>query len=245
MKEAPLVKRFPLNAAGRDFCVGDIHGHFSRLQAALDEIGFDPAVDRLFSVGDLVDRGPECEQVLQWLDKPWFHPVRGNHDDYVCRFDSCMVGNWLENGGLWFQGLTDYEKGEFAAWFRQLPIAIEVATPSGPVGIVHADCPGRNWPALLHGLENMQGGELRALRNSCMWSRRRCQELDTTGVGHVRALVVGHTPMNEPTALGNVIHIDTAGWNHKAGGYFTLLDLHSLRAFCCVEGESSESKVQL
>jgi len=28
--------------------------------------------DRLFSVGDLVNRGSESEQVLGWLAKPWF-----------------------------------------------------------------------------------------------------------------------------------------------------------------------------
>lgn len=64
------LKHFTVNTAGRDFAVGDIHGHFTRLQVALDAVSFDPAVDRLFSVGDLVDRGPESEQVLEWLAKP-------------------------------------------------------------------------------------------------------------------------------------------------------------------------------
>ena len=36
--------RFALNAAGRDFAVGDIHGHFSRLEEALSEVGFDVGV---------------------------------------------------------------------------------------------------------------------------------------------------------------------------------------------------------
>ncbi|MCA4078770.1 metallophosphoesterase, partial [Pseudomonas kurunegalensis] len=57
--EVVRIKRFAANRAGRDFAVGDIHGHFTRLQAALDSAGFDPAIDRLFSVGDLVDRGPD------------------------------------------------------------------------------------------------------------------------------------------------------------------------------------------
>ena len=61
------LQRFELNTAGRDFGVGDIHGYFTKLQAALDAIGFNPAVDRLFSVGDLVDRGPESAEVDTWL----------------------------------------------------------------------------------------------------------------------------------------------------------------------------------
>ena len=56
---ASAMPRFAQNTVGRDFAVGDIHGCFTELQRGLDAIGFDPSTDRLFSVGDLVDRGPE------------------------------------------------------------------------------------------------------------------------------------------------------------------------------------------
>ncbi|MEH8245260.1 metallophosphoesterase [Aeromonas veronii] len=226
-----LVKKFSANTAGRDFAVGDIHGHFTLLQQALDKVGFDSARDRLFSVGDLVDRGPECELVLEWLAKPWFHPVRGNHDDYVCRHDTCDTGNWLQNGGAWFMSLLDVERGEYAAQFRELPIAIEVETPGGLIGLVHADCPFPSWRLLLDHLEGRYGGtNLRTIKNVCMWSRRRVEQGDESGVSDVHALVVGHTPMSSPVALGNVIHIDTAGWCPQKGGAFTLLNLQSLQA---------------
>ena len=80
------LMRFPQNTQGRDFAVGDIHGCFNRLQGVLDEMGFDPAKDRLFSVGDLVDRGPDCDQVLDWITRPWFHAVRGNHEDMAMQW---------------------------------------------------------------------------------------------------------------------------------------------------------------
>lgn len=50
-----LVAAIHLAATGR----GDIRGCFNRLQAGLELLGFDPDKDRLFSVGDLVDWGPE------------------------------------------------------------------------------------------------------------------------------------------------------------------------------------------
>jgi serine/threonine protein phosphatase 1 len=50
---------------------------------------------------------------------------------------------------------------------------------------------------------------------------------NTDGVEGVRALIVGHTPLRQVAVLGNVYHIDTAGW---ASGYFTLLDLRTLEA---------------
>lgn len=228
-----LIKRFPINTVGRDFAVGDIHGHFTLLQRALDAAGFDPATDRLFSVGDLVDRGPECRSSIDWLAKPWFQPVRGNHDDYVVRFDTCDVDNWVYNGGAWFAGLAFDEQREFAAQFAELPIAIEVETPGGLVGLVHADCPFPSWRHLqivLSGEADVSKRELKLVLNTCMWSRSRIEQGDTDGVQDVRAMVVGHTPLRQAAVLGNVHYIDTMGWRPQDDGYFTLLDLHSLQS---------------
>ena len=227
--EVSRVKRFAANTAGRDFAVGDIHGHFTRLQAALDAAGFDPAVDRLFSVGDLVDRGPECEDVIKWLNKPWFHPVRGNHDDYVCRFDTCDIGNWMYNGGTWFVGMPLNEQQNYQVMFQDLPIAIEVETAQGLIGIVHADCPFQSWGQLRAELESPESSKrLKQVQNSCMWSRSRVENRDMTPVSDMRAVVVGHTPLRQPMVLGNVHHIDTGGWFPDGSGYFTLLELGTL-----------------
>lgn len=231
MTAPALIKRFPINTVGRDFAVGDIHGHFTLLQQALDAAGFNPATDRLFSVGDLVDRGPECRQAIDWLARPWFHPVRGNHDDYVVRFDTCDIDNWVYNGGDWFAGLAWDDQREFATQFAGLPIAIEVETPAGLIGLVHADCPFAKWSTLRLALSApITSKEKNLVTNTCMWSRSRIQSGDTTGVQDVHAMVVGHTPLRRPAVLGNVYHIDTMGWRPQDDGYFTLLDLHSLQA---------------
>lgn len=221
------IKRFTKNTAGRDFCVGDIHGHFTKLQKALDGIGFDPVRDRLFSVGDLVDRGPECRDALEWLDKPWFHSVRGNHDDYVCRFDTCDVNNWVYNGGSWFAGMAWDEQREFATQFRELPFAIEVETEDGLVGIVHAECGRTTWAQfrseLITPIHSRQ--EQKNMRNTAMWSRKRIDAMDESGIPDLRAMIVGHEVVSEVTWLGNVCYIDTGG--HRIGK-FTILDLNSL-----------------
>lgn len=221
------IKRFTKNTAGRDFCVGDIHGHFTKLQKAMDGIGFDPLCDRLFSVGDLVDRGPECRDALEWLDKPWFHPVRGNHDDYVCRFDTCDVNNWVYNGGSWFAGMAWDEQREFATQFRELPFAIEVETEDGLVGIVHAECGRTTWAQfrseLITPIHSRQ--EQKNMRNTAMWSRKRIDAMDESGIPDLRAMIVGHEVVSEVTWLGNVCYIDTGG--HRIGK-FTILDLNSL-----------------
>src|SRR6185503_1963468 len=76
-----MIKKFTKNPYGRDIAVGDIHGNYPGLMAALDSIGFSVQHDRLFSVGDIVDRGMENELCVQLLDRPWFHAVCGNHED--------------------------------------------------------------------------------------------------------------------------------------------------------------------
>lgn len=225
------LKHFTVNTAGRDFAVGDIHGHFTRLQVALDAVSFDPAVDRLFSVGDLVDRGPESEQVLEWLAKPWFFAVQGNHEDIAVRhvqIGRVDQGIYMANGGAWFLGLPSSEQQEIAAQFAALPIAIEVQTPAGLIGLVHADCPLPTWAMLRDCLEGRMPG-LKRVEDCCQWSRDRIEREDRTGIPDILAVVVGHTPVRSPAVLGNVIHIDTGGWlPAERGGYFTLLNLHNL-----------------
>lgn len=228
-----IIKKFPRNPAGRDLAVGDIHGHWSRLQAALDAIGFDPAADRLFSVGDLVDRGPESELVLEWLAKPWFHSVRGNHEQMLIMSAKQELDGelYLGNGGAWFLGLPSCERQELAAHLSELPLMIEVDTAAGPVGIVHANCHPRGWRITQ---EIMTPGLSQHWRDVMLdhlqWDRSRIKGADgmTGDVHDLKALIVGHTPVRSPAVVGNVWHIDTGGWLPDGSGYFTLLDLSTL-----------------
>ena len=227
MSSSPRIKRFDRNTAGRDFVVGDIHGCFTRLQNTLDQLGFDPAVDRLFSVGDLVDRGPECEKVLDWLQKPWFHPIQGNHEDMAIRFakgNSMDRDNYWQNGGSWLICMPEHERHEYGEALNVLPYAMEIETALGTVGLVHADCPFPSWQEFAQTLESDQWN--RNHRNSTLWNRQRIEEGDQSGVEGIKMMVVGHTPVREPVMLGNVLYLDTMGWRPE--GYFSIFDLTNL-----------------
>ena len=54
-----MIELVPANNVGIDYICSDIHGHFSLLESQLEKVGFDPDKDRLFSLGDLIDRGDE------------------------------------------------------------------------------------------------------------------------------------------------------------------------------------------
>lgn len=84
MYENPtFIKKIPANVEGNDFIVGDIHGCYDELEKLLQHVNFNPSVDRLFSTGDLIDRGPRSSECLALLSKPWFFAVLGNHEDLL------------------------------------------------------------------------------------------------------------------------------------------------------------------
>lgn len=97
-----IIQKLP-KIEGRTFVCGDIHGAYERVQQFLDFIKFDKNTDRLISVGDMVDRGPDNEKCLALLEEPWFFAVKGNHEDLMLNFYNQRPGGewWVPNGGAW------------------------------------------------------------------------------------------------------------------------------------------------
>jgi bis(5'-nucleosyl)-tetraphosphatase (symmetrical) len=64
------------------YAIGDIQGCFSAVQKLLDAIHFDPERDRLWLVGDLVNRGTQSLATLRWVKAMGSSviTVLGNHD---------------------------------------------------------------------------------------------------------------------------------------------------------------------
>jgi serine/threonine protein phosphatase 1 len=217
--DARAVSRFPLNEHGRDFVVGDIHGMFPHLSNLLADCEFDETADRLFSVGDLVDRGPDSKSALEWLDKPWFYACRGNHEQFaIDSTDPEQLEVWVNyNGGEWWTALDAEEQEVFRRRFKALPMALEVETRWGRVGIVHADVPPLlPWERFMDLLEARD----RDAALYAMWSRNRisgmCTSLPVTG--GIQRVYCGHTPTRETVQIDNVYYIDT-GAAYSFDGY--------------------------
>lgn len=206
--ENGLFLAYPVNTQGRDFVVGDIHGNFSQLQTLLAQAGFNDKEDRLFTLGDLVDRGAESVNVCDWLSKPWFISVRGNHEQ-MC-IDAIATGEeqpgHKPHGGRWFYELPEPVAREYAGLFRKLPVAIEFQHPDvGRIGLVHGECPTTDWRKFIHELGNTNA----EIMQMAMWSRKRAYGANMSLVSSIDRIYVGHTIMDTVTDYGNTRYIDT------------------------------------
>lgn len=206
------VQRFQHNETGRDFVVGDVHGCFDALRAAMRDRHFDVAHDRLFSVGDLVDRGQQCEECVDWIAQSWFHAVRGNHEQMAIEVAQGRhsIPNYIQNGGGWFIELSEDRRRLIANCLATLPFAIEINHQIGTVGIVHAEVVGNDWTGFTSALESDQSNnKFRNLTECALWMRDRITHHDETPVANATRVYVGHTPLKDYAVLGNVYYIDT------------------------------------
>ncbi|MGM0677048.1 metallophosphoesterase [Ectothiorhodospira marina] len=205
-------KRLERNTGGRDFVVGDLHGMFSTLEGAMDQLGFDRDRDRMISVGDLIDRGPESHRALEFLEQPWFFAVQGNHERLLLEseIDRDLASSWVTlNGGEWWMDVDPITQDRFRRRLRALPFALEADTEPGQVGVVHADIPPQlSWVDFLEQLERDQ-----RVREYATWSRKRIgrvlKDEAIPPIEGLALLVVGHTPIEEAMRRENIYYLDT------------------------------------
>lgn len=207
------VKTYNRNLAGRDFVVGDIHGCYDQLMNLLKEIKFNFAKDRMFAVGDLVDRGPKSKEVLDLLYEPWFHSVIGNHDyRFICYCDvvsedykKAIVDfeDYLAGDGSFIKNLKESEIMKYYKLIDNLPSAIEIETLDKKFGIVHAEAL-KDWNLFKIGVNSNH-----SIRTNSMWTRKNFYKKDKSIINGIDYVIVGHTVVDEPIQLGNTIYIDT------------------------------------
>lgn len=104
------------------YAIGDIQGCYDELRRLLDHIEFDPAHDKLWSVGDLVNRGPGSLAVLRWLKALGDRAVvvLGNHDLHLL---ALAAGNERRAKKHTMDDvLTAPDRDELLHWLRHRPL---------------------------------------------------------------------------------------------------------------------------
>jgi len=246
----------PLNPHGRDLVVGDIHGAYEKLRMQLLGIGFKSHVDRLLSVGDLIDRNPDSYQALNWLEQSYFWAVRGNHENMYLNWryqgDEEYAKEYLNdiNGGSWVQSHPEHFHQSLTESIEELPYLMSVPfLVQGETKwalLVHADFPSSwlidNEPQVLSRDWLCQPQHELLFEDPdfidfITWNRKRLLEGRKPGVDLSQAMfdniegydlvIVGHSTVNTPLRMGHFIYWDAGGWiDQRSFPIKTLQDLY-------------------
>lgn len=216
--------------------VGDLHGHRSLLEAELERLQFDPTRDRVLSVGDLVDRGPESLATLSLIEEPWFHAVLGNHElmllNHLGYYDSrihsgksfaCGSGQWVNEAVAKNRKLLRKLADRLAA----LPLALHV---EGAVSfnVTHGDLLpiGSRQEVLLgdemvciHQADASTSSRLNigeALKSGLLGLRfaEHPVQISDTPLGELPITYVGHSRVRHVTVHNSYVYIDQGVGEH-------------------------------
>ena len=125
----------------RRIFIGDVHGHYDALMSLLEAIapGSD---DRIYFLGDLIDRGPQSAQVVKFIIENNYQCLLGNHEQML--LDVLGTGKdvpmdkfqaWIYSGG--YATITSYSNNipqEHIDWMKTLPYYLDL----GDIWLVHA-----------------------------------------------------------------------------------------------------------
>lgn len=101
------------------YAVGDLQGCLEPLQCLLKQVAFDPAKDRLWLVGDLINRGPQSLDTLRFLYgiRESLVCVLGNHDLHLLAVGQNIER--LKKADTLREILEAPDCGELLEWVRQ------------------------------------------------------------------------------------------------------------------------------
>jgi bis(5'-nucleosyl)-tetraphosphatase (symmetrical) len=104
------------------YAIGDIQGCFSALERLIQQLQFDPINDRLWFVGDLVNRGPDSASVLRYIKNlgESVVTVLGNHDLHLLAVAAGCVP--MREKDTVQDVLTAPDRDDLLEWVRHQPV---------------------------------------------------------------------------------------------------------------------------
>jgi serine/threonine protein phosphatase 1 len=125
----------------RQIIIGDVHGHYQGLMALIEYLDLGQQ-DRVYFLGDLVDRGPESASVVKFVRTNHYPCLMGNHELLMLnafpegQAQSSGFMSWLYCGGREtinsYQNLDDLRTD--LEWMKGLPLYLDL----GDLWLVHA-----------------------------------------------------------------------------------------------------------
>ncbi|WOV90552.1 MAG: symmetrical bis(5'-nucleosyl)-tetraphosphatase [Candidatus Zeuxoniibacter abyssi] len=105
------------------YVVSDIHGCFNTFRRLLDTLSFDETQDRLWLIGDIVNRGPASLSMLRWAQKHdhCLNMVLGNHDLHLLAVREGVVRACVHD--TLAEVLAAPDADVLCEWLRRRPLA--------------------------------------------------------------------------------------------------------------------------
>ena len=213
----------------RTLAIGDIHGCFRSLDRLTEFVGFN-VDDRIVTLGDCVDRGPDTRKVIEWLLTAQrsgnLVPLRGNHELMMiaARASVPHARQWMACGGdavldsYGIERLDQLPKEHWQFFTKMLRPYFETETHFFVHANAYADLDLANQPDFMLYWEHFS---------------------DTAPHQSGRTMICGHTPQPDgfPRTLGHAVCIDTGACK---GGWLTCLDVDA--GYCWQANEAGQTR---
>ncbi len=202
------------------YAIGDVQGCSHELFELVDLIGFDSAQDRLWFVGDLVNRGPDSAGVLRFVKSlgDGAVTVLGNHDLHLLMVDRGMER--LHKSDTIQDILSSPDRDELVHWLRHRPL---LHREGGRV-LVHAGMlpcwSAEKAESLAREVESaLQGPDHPELLANLYGNKPHSWEDSLEGHARMRVIVNAMTRMRFCTQEGEMEFSHKAGTDRAPQGY--------------------------
>lgn len=219
----------------RVLLAGDVHGEYTKLLMGLNSIGWDRDLDQLIFLGDIIDRGPQNEEVLNFAEKSGALRILGNHELMPrMLYNKDITAETAEKwGGGWYARRNPLDVKILAERLENAPAVMTVLTPAGnTIGLSHADA-FKDWSDFVQMVTHESYSVRKDGVERAFWSYdtvKRLQEIiegkenyipsffDVRNVDHV---FHGHFVVENAFSFGGRSWIDTGAC---MGGKLTIID---------------------
>jgi serine/threonine protein phosphatase 1 len=211
----------------RRIIIGDVHGNYQGLMTLLDMVSPSDS-DQVYFLGDLIDRGPDSAQVVDFVQQSGYQCLLGNHEQLM--LDAFPNGRpftpalqaWLYSGGR--ATVASYgDTGillDHLNWFKTLPTYLDL----GDIWLVHA------------GVHPLLPLEVQTTQEFC-WIRDEFHSIPHPYFAD-KLIITGHTitftlPKVAPGELAQGqgwLDIDTGAY-HPKSGWLTALDITNRQVY--------------
>ena len=190
-----------------DYCISDIHGYYGLFCRLMDKIKFGGG-DRLFVLGDMIDKGPDSVRLAKLLfSMPNAVCIAGNHEYDFLKYYRALMRQTEDYDSVLLQLRDYFPDGALLDWetvdkFDLLPFYTETEDFIG----VHAGLP-------------VEGGVLqppeRAIPEQLVYDRN-FKEPNVLPKGG-KCVLYGHTPVRYITGKDEILFYPRAGAVEGAG----------------------------